>query len=78
MLDRADKFELVVFDFKNVESVGQAFADQIFRVYAADHPDIQLSPINMNVEVRRTVNRALAAKDGLGHANMAASDVTQG
>lgn len=62
ILVRADKFEHVVFNFADVTSVGQAFADQIFRVYANEHPDIQLSPINMSAEVRQMVERAKAAR----------------
>lgn len=62
ILVRADKFEHVMFDFTDVTSIGQAFADQIFRVYANEHPEIQLSPINMNAEVRQMVERAKVAR----------------
>ena len=63
VLARADKFEHVVFDFSGIESIGQAFADQIFRVYALDHPNIRLDPINTNLEVKQMITRAKAAKD---------------
>jgi hypothetical protein len=49
----------VVFDFKDVPSIGQAFADEIFRVYAKKHPDIILLPANMDERVEYMVNRAL-------------------
>jgi hypothetical protein len=54
----------VIFDFKDVESIGQAFADQIFRVFAGEHPEIKLVPLNANAEVANMVKRALAAKGG--------------
>jgi len=63
VLARAEKFEHVVFDFKGIETIGQAFADQIFRVYANEHPDSQLSPINMTADVRQMVTRAKAARE---------------
>jgi hypothetical protein len=28
--------------------IGQAFADQIFRVFAAEHPEVQLIPSHAN------------------------------
>ena len=61
ILVRAEKFEHVVFDFKDVDSIGQAFADQIFRVYAREHPDMVLSPIHANAEVSQMISRAKAA-----------------
>ena len=61
LLSRVEKFENVVFDFKEVESVGQAFADEIFRVYARSHSDIALVPVNMEENVSKMVNRAIRA-----------------
>ncbi len=63
VLARAEKFEHVCFDFKGIATIGQAFADQIFRVYATEHPEITLAPINMEPEVRQMVTRARAAKE---------------
>jgi hypothetical protein len=45
-----------------VEMIGQAFADEIFRVFASAHPDIQIYHINANEEVTKMINRALYAK----------------
>jgi len=63
VLSRIDQFERVVFDFAGVARIGQAFADEIFRVYAIQHPEIDLQPINMGEEVTRMVNRAIAKKN---------------
>jgi anti-sigma regulatory factor (Ser/Thr protein kinase) len=58
LLARIDKFKQVIFDFSDVESIGQAFADEIFRVFANNHVDIELMAINSNVEVQQMINRA--------------------
>jgi len=60
LLARVELFKQVVFDFKNVEMIGQAFADQIFRVFANEHPEIKLLAINMSIEVEGMVSRARA------------------
>ena len=58
MLSRIDLFKVVLFDFVEVPTIGRAFADEIFRVFAGEHPDIELVPINANSEVRRMIARA--------------------
>jgi anti-sigma regulatory factor (Ser/Thr protein kinase) len=46
-----EKYKRIVFDFKGVKSVGQAFADEIFRVFQSLHPEVQLAWINTNETV---------------------------
>lgn len=58
LLTRIEKFQNVVIDFKGVSTIGQAFADEIFRVYAGRHPEIHLRPINMEENVRKMITRA--------------------
>jgi biotin operon repressor len=58
VLARVELFKMVVFDFKGVDYIGQAFADEIFRVFANAHPDIELHPINASSEVKRMIARA--------------------
>ncbi len=53
-----EKFKTVVLNFKNVEAVGQAFADEVFRVFKNRHPEIFIQPVNMNKAVRFMVLRA--------------------
>lgn len=53
-----EKFRSVILDFKKVPTIGQAFADEIFRVFKRKHPDIRITPINMNDNVRFWVERA--------------------
>src|SRR5262249_49736369 len=56
VLSRVDLFKTVLLDFKGVSAVGQGFADEIFRVFPQDHPQIELIPINANEEVRRMIH----------------------
>jgi hypothetical protein len=44
-----------------VPTIGQAFADEIFRVFAAAYPKIELVPIHANSEVKRMIDRARSA-----------------
>ena len=53
--NRLEEFKEVTFDFSNVEFLGQGFADEIFRVYATAHPEIELCPVNMLPEVERMI-----------------------
>jgi anti-sigma regulatory factor (Ser/Thr protein kinase) len=60
LLARIEKFKIVVFDFSGVATVGQAFADEVFRVFAIRHPDIEITAINTSSEVKQMISRALA------------------
>ena len=55
---RIDLFKSVILDFKDVPYIGQAFADEIFRVFANEHPDIEILVLNANEEVAKMISRA--------------------
>ena len=65
VLARIERFKHVIFDFEGVMAVGQAFADEIFRVYAQQHPDIELLPVKMEPNVEKMVNRAIVSRGSL-------------
>lgn len=58
LLSRVDLFKIVVFDFSGVDFIGQAFADEIFRVFASQHPLIELISVNTNLEIKKMIERA--------------------
>ena len=58
LLARFDRFEEVVLDFKGVETIGQALADEIFRVYANQNPQINLVWVNATEQVKKMIFRA--------------------
>ena len=51
--NRLEKFKEIIIDFDGVQWMGQGFAHQIFVIFAREHPDIQLIPINMNEEITK-------------------------
>lgn len=58
LLARIDRFRTVLFDFTGVDTIGIAFGDEVFRVFALKHPEIELVPIKTNSAVRRVIHRA--------------------
>ena len=61
LLERVDRFKIVLFDFTEVESIGQAFADEVFRVFINFHPHTNIIPINANETVMQMIKRATSA-----------------
>ena len=57
VLNGLDKFKNVVLDFDRVLTVGQGFADEIFRVFQSRHPDITIAAINTNEAVKFMIDR---------------------
>jgi hypothetical protein len=60
VLARVNRFKYVGLDFQDVDNIGQPFADEIFRVFSAVNPEIQLYHINANENVERSIKRAEA------------------
>lgn len=46
LLANLDKFRHIVLDFNGINTIGQGFADQIFRVFKNEHPEVEIEPIN--------------------------------
>ncbi|MCC6501267.1 MAG: DUF4325 domain-containing protein [Anaerolineales bacterium] len=58
LLARFERFKEILLDFDNVDSIGQAFADEIFRVFTSQHPNIHLDHANANKQVLNMIARA--------------------
>ena len=58
LLARFRDFNEVLLDFDGVDMIGQAFADEIFRVYAKNHPEVDVIAINTNEQVEKMILRA--------------------
>lgn len=52
-------YKKIIFDFSKVKIIGQAFADEIFRVFQNHHPHIELTFANSNEVVAAMIIRAL-------------------
>jgi len=46
VLTGLEKFEKIILDFTEIETIGQGFADEVFRVWKNKHPQIELQPMN--------------------------------
>jgi len=58
ILSGLEKFQIILLDFDKVPVVGQAFVDEIYRVFQNTHPDIIIQEENMSEGVKFMVNRA--------------------
>ncbi len=58
ILSGLEKFKIILLDFDKVPVVGQAFADEIYRVFQNAHPDIVIQEENMSAGVKFMVERA--------------------
>ena len=59
ILSGLDKFSEVILDFKNVQTVGQGFVDEVFRVFQNKFPDIKITYRNANENVTFMIERGL-------------------
>ncbi len=57
ILSNLDKFDHIILDFKDVPTIGQAFADEIFRVYKNNRPKVVIEYINANESVKFMIGR---------------------
>jgi hypothetical protein len=55
VMNRATQFKTVILDFEGVVHVGQAFVDEVFRVFATAHPNVRLKTMGMIPEVATLV-----------------------
>jgi hypothetical protein len=58
--NRFERFKRVELDFAGITEIGQGFADQLFRVFAAANPGIRLVPINTEPAVAQMIRRVVA------------------
>ncbi len=50
-----EKFEEIIIDFKKVENVGQAFIDEVFRVFKNKYSSKRIIPINVNSVIEEMI-----------------------
>ncbi len=56
LVSRLEKFNTVLLDFTDVDTIGRAFADEIFRVFVRSHPDTLVLPIHARPEILRLID----------------------
>lgn len=62
LLHTLTRFREVSLDFSGIPTVGQAFADEVFRVFRNAHPEVTIVPENMNENVAFMIRRARLAE----------------
>lgn len=59
ILNRFDNFKEVILDFEEVDSIGQGFADEIFRVFRNRHPEVNIRCVNTSEQIRKMIKHVL-------------------
>ncbi|MFC1967122.1 STAS-like domain-containing protein [Chloroflexota bacterium] len=57
VLSRFERFDEIFLDFSGVEFIGQAFADEIFRVFVNNNPGKKMIVVNDNDNIKQTIQR---------------------
>ena len=58
ILSGLEKFKVILLDFENVPLVGQAFCDEIYRIFCNKYPGIKIEEENMSEGVKFMVERS--------------------
>ncbi|MDY6305469.1 MAG: STAS-like domain-containing protein [Oribacterium sp.] len=56
LIQKFDHNTEVFLDFMDVNEMGPSFADEIFRVYKRQHPEIKISVENASDDVKRMIH----------------------
>jgi anti-sigma regulatory factor (Ser/Thr protein kinase) len=59
LLARIERFKVVHLDFSGIETIGQGFSDEVFRVFKSNHPDVELIPVNCSEAVHQMIRHVL-------------------
>ncbi len=62
LISRFDRFTEVILDFKSVTQIGQAFSDEIFRVFTNKHPGVHLVTVNTSADVENMIKRVQSTR----------------
>lgn len=66
VLARFNRFQEVMLDFKGVPRIGQAFADEIFRVFKNEHPEVAIYPVRTTPDVQAMIDHVRAGDRNSG------------
>lgn len=57
-----DKFKVIILDFKGVKTLGQGFADELFRVFMQNYPEITLEIVHLRPSLQTIINHVVDNK----------------
>lgn len=55
LMQNLDNFRVVELDFRDVQAVGQGFADEVFRVFYGNHPEVEIHAINTSPVIQAMI-----------------------
>jgi hypothetical protein len=61
LLANLEKFREIVLDFRDVQAMGQGFADEVFRVFARRYPSIVIKTENTNPVIDAMIRHAASS-----------------
>ena len=64
ILARFERFSEVILDFQGVDMIGQGFADEIFRVFRREHPEIDLLVFNASATIQGMIKHVSGGDNG--------------
>ena len=47
----AEGYKELVIDFRGIEFMGRGFADEVFRVFQEEHPEIKITPLHASTSM---------------------------
>ncbi len=59
LLTRFGRFSEVSLDFKNVPTIGHSFADEIFRVFRKQNPQIKIVHARANSKIKKMIEKVI-------------------
>jgi anti-sigma regulatory factor (Ser/Thr protein kinase)/uncharacterized protein (DUF1330 family) len=62
LMANLEKFKLIILDFEGIDTIGQAFADEVFRVFLSKNPKIKIEAINTSETVTFMIGRVQKAQ----------------
>ena len=57
-----DKFKVIILDFKGVKTMGQGFADELFRVFMQNHQEITIEIVHLKPALQTIINHVVDNK----------------
>lgn len=60
LLARLEPFKEIFLNFNGIDYIGQAFADEIFRVYKNERPDIDIIWVNTSNDIEKMIKRVMS------------------
>ena len=62
ILNRVEHFKYVMLDFQDIDFIGQAFADEVFRVFINKNPQILIQSINTSSNISKAITAAVSGQ----------------